>query len=126
MKREKAERIVKIYNCLRFVLAVAALAFLFVAAARAENRTAEAEEQTSQPQQHALLYRCPSQPIGAVLCQPLFYSQAGGRHARCGLSGSNHKFPTDIRLNYEKYWYPHGGAKESEQDKLVCELVINY
>ncbi len=38
----------------------------------------------------------------------------------------NPYFPTDIRLNYEKYWYPHGGAKESEQDKLVCELVIKF
>ncbi len=38
----------------------------------------------------------------------------------------NPYFPTDIRFNYEKYWYPHGGAKESEQDKLVCELVIKF
>jgi len=38
----------------------------------------------------------------------------------------NPYFPTDIRLNYEKYWYPHGGAKESEQDKLVCELAIKF
>ena len=38
----------------------------------------------------------------------------------------NAAFPTDIRLNYEKYWYPHGGAKESEQDKLVCELMIKF
>lgn len=39
----------------------------------------------------------------------------------------NPYFPTDIRLNYEKYWYPHGGtAKESEQDKLVCELMIRF
>jgi len=38
----------------------------------------------------------------------------------------NPYFPTDIRLNYEKYWYPHGGAKESEKDKLVCELVIDF
>jgi len=38
----------------------------------------------------------------------------------------NPYFPTDIRLNYEKYWYPHGGAKESEQDKIVCELVIAF
>jgi len=38
----------------------------------------------------------------------------------------NPYFPTDIRLNYEKYWYPHGGAKESEQDKLVCELVVKF
>lgn len=34
-------------------------------------------------------------------------------------------FPTDLRLNYEKYWYPDNGTpKESEQDKLVCELAI--
>ena len=39
----------------------------------------------------------------------------------------NKLFPTDIRLNYEKYWYPHGGiAKESEQDKLVAELMIRF
>lgn len=38
----------------------------------------------------------------------------------------NKYFPTDIRLNYEKYWYPHGGAKESEQDKLVAELMIKF
>ena len=39
----------------------------------------------------------------------------------------NTKFPTDIRLNYEKYWYPHGGTpKESEQDKLVAELMIRF
>lgn len=40
---------------------------------------------------------------------------------------SNKYFPTDIRLNYEKYWYPHGGTpKESEQDKLVAELMIRF
>lgn len=38
----------------------------------------------------------------------------------------NAYFPTDIRLNYEKYWYPNGGAKESEQDKLVCEVMIRF
>lgn len=38
----------------------------------------------------------------------------------------NPYFPTDLRVNYEKYWYPHGGAKESEQDKLVCELMIRF
>lgn len=38
----------------------------------------------------------------------------------------NPYFPTDIRLNYEKYWYPHGGAKESEQDKLVAEIMIKF
>ncbi len=42
------------------------------------------------------------------------------------LSVRNPYFPTDIRFNYEKYWYPHGGAKESEQDKLVVELAIRY
>lgn len=34
--------------------------------------------------------------------------------------------PTDVRLNYEKYWYTHGGAKESEQDKLVAEIAIRF
>ena len=38
----------------------------------------------------------------------------------------NPYFPTDIRLNYEKYWYQNGGAKESEQDKLVCEVMIRF
>ena len=39
----------------------------------------------------------------------------------------NKYFPTDLRLNYEKYWYPNGGkAKESEQDKVVCELMIRF
>ncbi len=38
----------------------------------------------------------------------------------------NPYFPTNLRFNYEKYWYPHGGAKESEQDKLVCELMIKF
>lgn len=39
----------------------------------------------------------------------------------------NKLFPTDIRLNYEKYWYPNNGTpKESEQDKLVAELMIRF
>lgn len=39
----------------------------------------------------------------------------------------NGYFPTDIRLNYEKYWYPDNGTpKESEQDKLVAELMIRF
>ena len=38
----------------------------------------------------------------------------------------NSFFPTEIRFNYERYWYPHGGAKESELDKLVCELAIKF
>ncbi len=38
----------------------------------------------------------------------------------------NPYFPTDLRLNYEKYHYPHGGAKESERDKLVVELSIKF
>lgn len=40
---------------------------------------------------------------------------------------ANKSFPTDIRLNYEKYWYPNNGTpKESEQDKLVAELMIRF
>lgn len=47
--------------------------------------------------------------------------------AGCTFSVRNAFFPTDIRLNYERYWYPHGGvAKESEQDKLVVELMVRF
>ncbi len=42
------------------------------------------------------------------------------------LSVRNKYFPTDIRFNYEKYNYPHGGAKESEKDKFVAELAIKF
>lgn len=36
-------------------------------------------------------------------------------------------FRTDIRLNYEKYFYPEGSiAKESEQDKVVLELMVRF
>lgn len=36
-------------------------------------------------------------------------------------------FRTDLRLNYEKYFYPEGSiAKESEQDKVVLELMIRF
>lgn len=43
------------------------------------------------------------------------------------LSLRNPHFPTDLRLNYERYWYPHGGKpKESEQDKLVAELMVRF
>lgn len=38
----------------------------------------------------------------------------------------NPYFPTELRFNYENYWYPHGGAKESEKDKVVCELMIKF
>ena len=42
------------------------------------------------------------------------------------LAVRNPYFPTHLRLNYEKYWYTHGGAKESEQDKIVCELMVAF
>ncbi len=42
------------------------------------------------------------------------------------LSVRNPYFPTDLRVNYEEYDYPHGGAKESEKDKLVVELSIRF
>lgn len=39
----------------------------------------------------------------------------------------NPYLPTELHLNYERYWYPNGGiAKESEQDKLVAELMIKF
>lgn len=38
----------------------------------------------------------------------------------------NKYFPTALRLNYEKYWYPHGGYKESERDKIVAEVALKF
>lgn len=36
-------------------------------------------------------------------------------------------FRTDLRLNYEKYFYAKNSiAKESEQDKVVLELMIRF
>ena len=36
-------------------------------------------------------------------------------------------FRTDLRLNFEKYFYPEGSiAKESEQDKVVLELMVRF
>lgn len=60
--------------------------------------------------------------------QVLTLTDAQRHRLTAGLTFSirNPLFPTDLRLNYEKYWYPHGGAKESEQDKLVCELMIRF
>ncbi|MGM9802560.1 MAG: porin [Muribaculaceae bacterium] len=43
------------------------------------------------------------------------------------LSVRNKYFPTDLRFNYEKYHYRHNSTpKESEQDKLVVELMIRF
>lgn len=59
----------------------------------------------------------------------LVQSDAQRHRLTAGLTFSvrNPYFPTDIRLNYEKYWYPNGGMpKESEQDKLVAELMIKF
>ena len=36
-------------------------------------------------------------------------------------------FILDIRINYEKYHYPNGAtAKDSEQDKLVIEVMTRF
>ena len=36
-------------------------------------------------------------------------------------------FIADIRLNYEKYFYAKNSiAKESEQDKIVLELMVRF
>lgn len=36
-------------------------------------------------------------------------------------------FQADLRLNYEKYFYPEGSlALESEQDKLVVEMMVRF
>ena len=43
------------------------------------------------------------------------------------LSIRNKYFPTNLCINYEKYWYHSGvSPKESEQDKLVAELMIRF
>lgn len=59
----------------------------------------------------------------------LIQSDAERHRLTAGLTFSvrNKYFPTDIRLNYEKYFYPNDGTpKESEQDKLVAELMIRF
>lgn len=59
----------------------------------------------------------------------LLQSDAQRHRLTVGLTFSvrNKYFPTDLRLNYEKYWYPNNGTpKESEQDKLVAELMIRF
>jgi len=39
----------------------------------------------------------------------------------------NKPFISDIRINYEKYWYPDGGvAKTSEKDKIVIEFMTHF
>lgn len=36
-------------------------------------------------------------------------------------------FISDIRINYEKYFYGHNGiAKPSEKDKVVIEFVTHF
>lgn len=59
----------------------------------------------------------------------LVLTDAERHRVTAGLTFSvrNKYFPTDIRVNYEKYVYPHHGTpKESEQDKLVAELAIRF
>lgn len=61
--------------------------------------------------------------------QRLVLSDAERHRLTAGITFSvrNKHFPTDIRLNYEKYFYPNNGTpKESEQDKLVAELAIRF
>ena len=59
----------------------------------------------------------------------LIMSDAQRHRLTAGMTFSvrNKYFPTDLRLNYEKYWYPSNGTpKESEQDKLVAEVMIRF
>ena len=36
-------------------------------------------------------------------------------------------FVSDLRLNYEKYFYRDGAQpKVSERDKFVCELMVRF
>lgn len=52
------------------------------------------------------------------------------RHRATGgitLSMAAKRFVADLRLNYEKYFYPEGSAAlESEQDKAVVELMVRF
>lgn len=69
-----------------------------------------------------------SEELG-VMSEKLILSDYERHRLTAGLTFhiDNKYFPTDLRLNYEKYWYPNGGkAKESEQDKIVCELMIRF
>ena len=53
-------------------------------------------------------------------------------HARQRLTGGltlslDRAFRADLRLNYEKYFYPPGSmAKEAERDKVVLELMVRF
>ncbi len=47
----------------------------------------------------------------------------GGLTFSFGIKG----FQSDLRLNYEKYIYPHHATpKTSERDKIVCELMTHF
>ena len=63
-----------------------------------------------------------------IASQRLVLTDAERHRMTAGLTFAvrNPYFPTHLRLNYEKYWYTHGGAKESEQDKIVCELMVAF
>lgn len=70
----------------------------------------------------------PANEEGQVV-KRLIQSDAQRHRLTAGFTFSlrNPYFPTDIRLNYEKYWYPNNGTpKESERDKLVAELMIKF
>lgn len=59
----------------------------------------------------------------------LVMSDPGRHRLTAGLTFSvrNEDFPTDIRLNYERYSYRSGMTpKESEQDKIVLEIMIRF
>lgn len=101
MNKKKAEKIVSVYNWIRLALFILLLALLCVGAAKNAQGDATNLLAMTDSERHRMT-------LGTTF------------------SLRNPYFPTDIRLNYEKYWYPHGGAKDSEQDKLVCELMIRF
>ena len=75
------------------------------------------------------IYKIPVKKGFAEGTTRLLQSDAQRHRLTAGLTFhvANKFFPTDIRLNYENYWYPNGGTpKESEQDKLVAELMIRF
>lgn len=121
MNKEKAERITLIYNWLRVIIIGTIIAFMFAGVANAQTVT---------PEIHGILRGKSgfTKDSNSNPTSTLALTDAERHRMTIGatLSLRNPAFPTDLRLNYEKYHYPHDNAKESETDKLVCELMIRF
>ena len=58
----------------------------------------------------------------------LIINDVARKRLTCGATLSFEKlFKADLRINYEKYFYDDAAiVKESEQDKIVMELMIHF